>query len=47
MNLNQFLMEKNFVDVQEGDEIEIENLKITILSKEGDYISKIKLEIIE
>lgn len=47
MNLNQFLMEKNFTDIQEGDEIEIENLKITILSKEGDYISKIKLEVIK
>ncbi len=30
MNLNQFLMEKNFIDIQEGD-----------------YISKIKLEVIK
>jgi CBS domain containing-hemolysin-like protein len=47
MNLNEFLMEKNFTDIQEGDEIVFENLKITILSKDGDYISKIKLEVVK
>ncbi|MEO0202205.1 MAG: CBS domain-containing protein [candidate division WOR-3 bacterium] len=44
-NLNEFLMEKRKI-VEEGDEFTLGNLKITILSKEGNYISRIKLELL-
>jgi CBS domain containing-hemolysin-like protein len=44
-NLNEFLMEKQEV-IEEGDEFLFENIKITILSKEGNYISRIRLQVL-
>lgn len=44
-NFNEFLMEKELDNITEGEEIYFENLKITILSKNNNYVEKIKLEI--
>ncbi len=43
-NLNEFLMELKG-EIDEGDEFRFENVKITILSKNGNYVDKIKLQI--
>ncbi|MCS7244962.1 MAG: CBS domain-containing protein [candidate division WOR-3 bacterium] len=44
-NFNEFLIEKGLDSILEGEEIYFENLKITILSKNNNYVEKIKLEI--
>jgi len=43
-NINEFFMERNIENLDEGKEYVFENIKITILNKKGNYISRIKLE---
>ncbi len=43
-NLNEFLMELK-EEIDEGKEFRFENVKITILSKNGNYVDKIRLQI--